>query len=85
MPIKSFSKFIKNRVLESDETQEVGYFPKPDDWSGDVRWGNVYGITDEPDEPEEVTIESLNSKIANLESIVSKLSMRIDELDSKQE
>jgi hypothetical protein len=82
MPIKSFSKFIKNRVLESDETQEVGYFPKPDDWSGDVRWGNVYGITDEP---EEVTIESLNSKIANLESIVSKLSMRIDELDSKQE
>lgn len=81
MSTKNFNNFIKvGRLIESQDGMEMGYFPKPDDWSGEMsRPASIYGAMDEP---EELTLASLNSKITELESEVARLSSRLEQLES---
>jgi hypothetical protein len=82
MSVKNFNKFMKDRSLlsESQDEMETGYFPKPDDWPREMsKPANIYGVMDEP---EEVTLDSLNSKIAELESKIEQLSLKLEQLES---
>jgi hypothetical protein len=81
MSAKKFNNFMKiGRLIESQDGMEIGYFPKPEDWSKEMsRSASIYGAMDEP---EELTLNSLNSKINDLESEIARLSSRLEQLES---
>ncbi len=79
MSAKKFNRFIKDYSLtESQEDMEMGYYPKPDDWSSEFeRPTSIYGAMDEP---EELTLSSLKSMIDDLAAQIRDLNDRIDTL-----